>query len=213
MDSPPVATSSVLNSGIPPRSGRCSTEPRNDSVSICGHHLNVYPDRLPPSVRATMSSFLTAELTTLSARGIPATWPVLPSIEWQSGRVTILTSIGLPQKALNIRRRPDVSLLFSDSTGSELVDPPSVLIEGAAEVSSDVLTSFSGIDDAAICEALERDALDLLRRQPAVKAYAGNPIARGLMGWYFLRLMIIVRPRRISWGTGNQRTWEVLDVG
>lgn len=159
-----------------------------------------------------MSSFLTAELTTVSARGIPATWPVLPSVEWGTGRVTILTSIGLPQKALNIRRRPDVSLLFSDPTGSGLVDPPSVLIEGAAEVSEDILTSVSQIDDTAIRDALERDALDLLRRQPAVRVYADNPITRGLMDWYFLRLMILVRPRRISWGKAGPRTWEVLDV-
>ncbi len=135
-------------------------------------------ERLPADVRSTMASFLTAELTTVSAKGSPQTWPVLPSIEWKSGRIVIATSIGLPQKAYNIRRRPDVSLLFSEPTGSGLTDPLSVLIEGSAEVSDTLFTSLSQIDDADVRAALDRDALALLRRQPAVGIYASNPVAR-----------------------------------
>ncbi|HSJ34377.1 MAG TPA: pyridoxamine 5'-phosphate oxidase family protein [Acidimicrobiia bacterium] len=167
---------------------------------------------LPAEVAETMSTFLTAELTTVSGRGVPQTWPVLPSIEWHSGRISIMTSIGLPQKAINIRRRPDVCLLFSDPTGSGLSDPPSVLVEGVAAVSEGVLTSLSDLEDTNLRSALERDAARLLQRQPAVGIYARNPVTRTLMGWYFLRLLITVVPRRVSWGWGSPRTWTVLDV-
>lgn len=168
--------------------------------------------KLPAEVTETMSAFLTAELTTVSGRGVPQTWPVLPSIEWHSGRISIMTSIGLPQKAINIRRRPDVCLLFSDPTGSGLSDPPSVLVEGVAAVSEGVLTSLSDLEDPHLRSALERDAVQLLQRQPAVGIYARNGVTRALMGWYFLRLLITVAPRRISWGWGSPRTWTVLDV-
>ncbi|MGI8518374.1 MAG: pyridoxamine 5'-phosphate oxidase family protein [Acidimicrobiia bacterium] len=169
-------------------------------------------ERLPADVHSTMASFLTAELTTISAKGSPQTWPVLPSVEWKSGRIVIATSIGLPQKIYNIRRRPDVSLLFSESIGSGLTDPLSVLIEGSAVVSDTLFTSLSQIDDADIRAALDRDAIALLRRQPAVGIYASNPVARALMDWYFFRLLIMVTPRRISWGRGNPREWHALDV-
>lgn len=159
-----------------------------------------------------MSAFLTAELTTVSARGVPQTWPVLPSIEWHSGRISIMTSIGLPQKAFNIRRRPDVCLLFSEPTGSGLSDPPSVLVEGVATVSEGVRSSLSELEDPHLRFALERDAVRLLQRQPAVQTYARNSVTRALMGWYFLRLLITVAPRRVSWGWGSPRTWTVVDV-
>ncbi len=172
----------------------------------------MYVEQVPADVLATMSAFLTADLTTVSRLGVPQTWPVLPSMEWNSGRIVVVTSIGLPQKAHNIRRRPAVCLLFSDPTGSGLTDPPSVLVEGVADVSETVLTSFSQIEDPAIRAALERDAIDLLRRQPAVRIYAGNPLARALMDWYFFRLLIVLTPRRISWGRGIQRYWGAIDV-
>ena len=40
-----------------------------------------------------------------------------------------MTSYGKAQKVVNIRRNPRVSLLFSDSTGSGLLDPPAVLVQ------------------------------------------------------------------------------------
>lgn len=57
-----------------------------------------------------MAGFLAAELTTVSPRSAPLTWPVLPSVEWETGRIAVLTSIGLPQKTYNIRRRPEECL-------------------------------------------------------------------------------------------------------
>ncbi|HVR77604.1 MAG TPA: pyridoxamine 5'-phosphate oxidase family protein, partial [Acidimicrobiia bacterium] len=93
---------------------------RNDPVPSLGHDGAMDTTQLPAPVKATMAGFLTAELTTVSPRGVPLTWPVLPSVEWETGRIAVVTSIGLPQKAHNIRRRPEVCLLFSDQTGSGL---------------------------------------------------------------------------------------------
>lgn len=185
---------------------------RNDRVTSKGHAGFMDVDRLPSPVKATMAGFLTAELTTVSPRGAPITWPVLPSVEWETGRIAVVTSIGLPQKAHNIRRRPEVCLLFSEQTGSGLTDPHSVLVEGSARVTDRIVTSFAEIDDPALRHCLERDGIALLRRQPAVRIYAGNPLARALMDWYFFRLLIVVTPRRISWGSGERRGWERLDV-
>lgn len=165
---------------------------------------------VPAEVYLVLRCFLTAELATVSRSGNPICWPVLPSIETETFRVAIATSIGLPQKALNIRRDPRVSLLYSDPTGSGLTDPPIVRIEGLAEAPDVVLTSIGQIEDRSIAAAFERDAIALLRRQPAAALYTRNRLARRLMDWYFLRLLIVVRPTRVSWQ--RREGWEVVDV-
>lgn len=165
---------------------------------------------LPSEVTAVLRNFLTAELTTVSRSGHPITWPVLPSLEEGSFRISIVTSIGLPQKALNIRRDPRVSLLYSDSTGSGLTGPPLVRVEGRATAPDVVLTSIGQIEDQAIAGAFERDAIELLRRQPAVGIYTSNSLVKKLMDWYFLRLLIVVKPTRVSWKVGQ--IWEAIDV-
>ncbi len=172
--------------------------------------MNELETLVPSDVSAVLRDFLTAELTTLSGSGHPITWPVLPSLEGDTLRIAIATSIGLPQKALNIRRDPRVCLLFSDATGSGLVEPPIVRVEGRATAPDVVLTSMNQVEDRAIASAFERDAIELLRRQPAVGIYTSNPLVKKLMDWYFLRLLIVVEPTRVSWNhTGS---WEAVDV-
>ena len=165
---------------------------------------------IPDEVRTVMRSFLTAEFTTMSRSGHPITWPVLPSLEPETLRLAIASSIGLPQKALNIRRDPRVCLLYSDPTGSGLDDPPTVRVQGVAEAEDRVLTSIGDIEDPAIVAAFRSDAIDLLRRQPAVGIYTSNGLIRKLMDWYFLRLLIVVKPTRVSWNHGEG--WETADV-
>ncbi|MGA7272502.1 MAG: pyridoxamine 5'-phosphate oxidase family protein [Acidimicrobiia bacterium] len=165
---------------------------------------------VPADVSVVLRRFLTAELTTVSRSGYPITWPVLASIEEETFRIAIATSIGLPQKALNIRRDPRVSLLYSDSTGSGLADAPIVRVEGLAQAPDIVLTSIGQIEDRSIAAAFERDAIALLRRQPAVGLYTRNRFAERLMDWYFLRLLIVVRPTRVSWQ--QQGDWQAIDV-
>ncbi len=165
---------------------------------------------IPPDVANVLRHFLTAEFTTMSRSGHPITWPVLPSLEEETFRIAVATSIGLPQKALNIRRDPRVSFLYSDSTGSGLTDPPLVRVEGRATAPDVVLTSMNQVKDRAIAAAFERDAIELLRRQPAVGIYTSNSVVKKIMDWYFLRLLIVIEPIRVSWKLGEN--WVAIDV-
>ena len=81
------------------------------------------------------------------------------------------TSIGLPQKAFNIRRNPQVSLSFSEPTGSGVAKPGAVLdhafirehTSGFSEFAADLagtswaeIVAESGVERAAIQSACEQ---------------------------------------------------------
>jgi hypothetical protein len=154
---------------------------------------------LPVEVLAVFNQFFTAEVTTIGKNGYPVSWPVLPVFEPKSFQFVIMTSIGLAQKAINIRRDRRVSLLYSESTGSGLLHPPSVMVQGEADVLSDEpLASLKGLDSGLLA-VMKTQGRRLMRLQPGMRAYLSNPISRHLMDWYFMRLVITVRPRRISW--------------
>lgn len=153
---------------------------------------------VPETVTAVFNHFYTCEMTTTGKTGWPITWPVMPLFWRQRGQFVILTSIGLPQKAFNVRRNPRVSLLFSDPTGSGLSNPPTVLVQGKAAVSDKLVTTFGDMEPE-LSELLKTQALKMLLRQPAMKLYVNNPISRYLMDWYFMRLIITVTPERIQW--------------
>jgi len=39
----------------------------------------------------------------------------------------------------------------------------------------------------------------LLKQQPAIAVYIKNRLTQYLMDWYFMRLLIVITPRRILW--------------
>ena len=156
------------------------------------------PLSIPPEVEAVFHNFLTCEFTTLGRQGMPVTWPVLPIFWAERGQFIIMTSIGLPQKALNVRREPRVSLLFSSSTGSGLDHPPAVLVQGEAEAPDKVLVSPDDFGPE-LTEMMKPQILKLVKNQPSMGLYLMNPVTRYLMDWYFIRLMITVTPKRIEW--------------
>lgn len=165
---------------------------------------------LPANVAAVFNEFRTCELTTLAKDGTPVTWPIEPFYLPERGQFLITTSIGMPQKAFNIRRDPRVSLLFSTPTGSGLVNPPRVLVQGNATVSEEVITAFK--DD------LQEVGVLAFERQPAGELYSRYALLRYLFDWYYMRLLIYVTPRHIQWwesGDQNQlpQTMEVNHVG
>ncbi len=96
---------------------------------------------LPPEVGEVFRKFRTCEFSTLARDGAPITWPLVTLWRPEEGRFVLTTSIGLPQKAFNIRRNPRVSLLFSDPTASGLENPPAVLVQGDAEAPDEIRTS------------------------------------------------------------------------
>ena len=149
---------------------------------------------IPREVEVVFEEFRTCELSTLARDGTPITWPTLPF--WRSDEKCFLitTSVALAQKALNVRRNPHVSLLFSDPTASGLDAPAAVLVQGDAKAPEKIETSVAGFE-----EELRR----VYHRQPASRIYSSNPLARRFMDWYFMRLSIYVTPRRILWWPGG----------
>lgn len=143
----------------------------------------------PSDLRTLVDDYRTCELATLTRRGLPMAWPTAPLVEAGTGRITITTSIALPQKAYNVRRDPRVAVLFSDPTGSGRRDLPQVLVRGTAVCPDEIRTSPTGLE-----EYWSR----LYERQPSSGDGSGNAVSRRLMDWYHFRLVITVTPTSVE---------------
>jgi hypothetical protein len=161
-----------------------------------GNGLNILAamtTTLPPEVQRVFERFITTEYTTIDASGQPITWPVTPYYSSGDGAIDVTTGLGYPKKATDAARNPQVSLLFSDPTGSGIDDPCSVLVQGTAQV-----------DDSNLVENRERYARESLAKLPATKSlYPPKPV-RGVFDWYFMRIYVYVRPERVYvWEKGD----------
>ena len=153
-----------------------------------------------------IENYYTCELTTLSRDGSPQTWPVSPRL-LTDGRLLIATSIGLPQKAFNVRRNPKVSMLFSEPTGSGVAEPGAVLIQGDATAEDRIVSDMSSDPDlTALLETISK-------RQPA-GAFWSSWLGQRLAWWMYMRLLIYVTPRRaLFWPTRDfTQSPEELDL-
>ncbi|GAB7037156.1 MULTISPECIES: pyridoxamine 5'-phosphate oxidase family protein [Catenuloplanes] len=130
-----------------------------------------------------ITAYRTCEFATLARDGTPILWPTV-ALPRPDGTFLITTSLGFPQKALNVRRDERVALLFSDPTGSGLERPDQVLVRGTATCPDDVVVDPAG---------LEPYWRLLYERQPSSRAYLSWPATR-LMDWYHMRLLITVTP-------------------
>jgi hypothetical protein len=160
---------------------------------------------LPSEVTAVFESFRCCEFTTLNKRGIPVTWPVSAVYFPERGQFLITTSISFPQKMWNIRRNPKVSLFFSDPTGSGLTHPPTVLVQGSAAVSDEIVV---------LNKDMERFWRELYQRQPSSKSYNSNALTRKLMSWYYIRWCIFITPHSIHWyqDGDTQQAGQAIEV-
>jgi hypothetical protein len=143
---------------------------------------------LEPDLLRVVERYRTCEFATISRTGVPVAWPTSP-VRRDDGTFLISTSIGMPQKALNVRRDPKVALLFSDPTGSGVDGAPELLVQGTAVCPDEIKTSPAGAED------LWRQ---LYEYQPAGKSHDANVLMRWFMDWYFMRLYITVTPTAIS---------------
>jgi hypothetical protein len=126
---------------------------------------------VPASVLDIIDNYRTCEFTTMFRDGSPQTWPVSPVL-LEDGRFFLATSIGLPQKAFNIRRNPKVSLLFSEPTGSGITQPGAVLIQGDATAEDRVVTNVKVVPE------LTRAIETVFTRQPSGPSWAhGSDVA------------------------------------
>jgi len=135
-----------------------------------------------------IDNYRTCEFTSLARDGTPQTWPLCPFL-LEDGRFLLTTSIGLPQKAFNIRRNPKVSMLFSEPTASGITQPGAVLIEGDTTAEDRIVTDISSPPELA--PYFER----IFARQPAGKIWS-SWLGRRILPGYYMRILIYVTPRR-----------------
>ena len=112
---------------------------------------------IPSDAIAAIDAYRTCEFLTVTraARRSPGRRSASSS---RTARSLISTSIGLPQKAFNVRRNPAVALLFSDPTASGLDGAPAVLVQGTASCPDEIVTSVLRAREVW---------LRILERQPA----------------------------------------------
>lgn len=137
---------------------------------------------------AIIRDYRTCEFTTLR-NGSPQTWPV-SSLLLNDGRFLITTGIGLPQKALNVRRNFKVSLLFSDPTGSGVDEPGAVLVQGDATSQDRIVADISSDPNFTALAAT------VTSRQPA-SFFMTSRVGRRLFPYYWMRIPIYVTPRGV----------------
>jgi Pyridoxamine 5'-phosphate oxidase len=154
-----------------------------------------------------IDGYFTCEFTTLSRTGSPQTWPLAARL-LPDGRFLLSTSIGLPQKAFNIRRNPRVSLLFSNPTGSGVAKPGAVLVQGDATAEDRIVTDLTA--DPELAAYVET----ICARQPA-SAFMSSRLGRRMFWAYYMRILIYVTPRRaLHWPDLDfTRTPVELDLG
>jgi hypothetical protein len=164
-------------------------------------------NHLPSEVLSVLREFRTCEFTTLSKNGTPIAWPVSARYLADQGCFLMTTSIGLPQKALNIRRNPKVSMLFSNPTASGLANPPAVLVQGDASALDEIVTSVNAM------EGLREYWLEsIFRRQPPSEMISANPLMRNIMDWYYMRIVITIVPRAVFWWPNRDFTQPARKV-
>jgi len=161
---------------------------------------------MPSGAIDVICNYRTCEFTTVSKAGAPQTWPV-SALLLDDGRFLAATSIGLPQKAFNVRRNPKVSMLFSEPTGSGVKVPGAVLIQGDAVAEARIETDMMA--DADLAAAVRT----VFERQPA-GAFMHSWLGRRLYPYYFVRIRIYVTPlRAYFWASRDfASTPEQLDL-
>jgi len=152
---------------------------------------------LPEDVRDVFDRFITTEYTTIDSRRQPIAWPVTPYYRDGDEVIEVTTGLGYPKKANDARSNPQVSLLFSDPTGSGLDGPAQVLVQGTAE-----------IDDRDLDANRERYWRESGEKLPATKDMHPPKLLRGMFGWYYTRLYVRVRPERVFAWPGGDPTGE-----
>jgi hypothetical protein len=98
--------------------------------------MKTYPNpyNLPENVLAVTHQFQTCEYASISGKGEPITYPMLPFVSPDGRTFDVATGLTYPAKAERARRNPKVALLYSYPRGSKLADTPTVLVVGRAAV-------------------------------------------------------------------------------
>jgi hypothetical protein len=156
---------------------------------------------LPVEVQAVFDRFLTTELTTVDRTGQPITWPVTPYYRRGDPCIDVTTGLGYPKKANDAQANPLVSLLFSDPTGSDLRDPPTVLVQGSADV-----------DDRDLEANRDRYVQEVAEKLPALSRLQPPDVMMRFFSWYYTRIYIHIRPERVYVWRARDAEPELFDA-
>jgi pyridoxamine 5'-phosphate oxidase-like protein len=150
---------------------------------------------LPDEMCTLLQAYYTCEVTTVNRVGQPVTWPCLAYFHRETGHIIVTASIAFRVKALNARRHPQISLLYSDPSGSGLLTPPAILVQGMAEVQE--LVDYTDPKIIGLFRVIQE-------RQPASKSFSTR-LLRRIFTWYlYQRLVLTITPQRIRiWPQGN----------
>ncbi|MGH2509346.1 MAG: pyridoxamine 5'-phosphate oxidase family protein [Ktedonobacteraceae bacterium] len=150
---------------------------------------------LPDDVCTLLQTYYTCEVTTVNRVGQPITWPCLAYFHQETGNIIVTASIAFRVKALNARRHPQISLFYSDPSGSGLINPPALLVQGMAEVQE--LVDYTDPKIIGLFRLIQE-------RQPASKNFSTR-LMRRIFTWYlYQRLVLTITPQRIRiWPQGN----------
>src|SRR5262249_18750346 len=148
-------------------------------------------DLLPDWIYHTIEESLTCLFVSVTAGGAPVALPVfLNHFDPDSGTLIFSSPVGA-RRLDNVRRHPQVAILFSPSGAREGEPPHVLLVQGRAEV-----------DDADPEGAWKRYFAGWARRQPSARETL--PKMREMMPGYVRRAIIRVRPARFSgWPEGE----------
>lgn len=155
---------------------------------------------LPADVQEVFARFKTTEYTTVDGSGHPITWPVTPYYAPGDGHIDVTTGLGYPKKANDARANPMVALLFSNPTGSGLSDPPTVLVQGVADV-----------DDRDLGANRRRYERESSAKLPGLRGVTPPGPLKRLAPWYFTRIYVHVRPERVYVWRGRNDEPELFD--
>ena len=156
-----------------------------------------WPEELLPVFRQSQ----TCEFASVTRAGGAITMPLTPYLGADGLTIDVSTGLAYPTKAERVRRNPKVALLFSDSVGSGLTNPPIALVTG-----------WGAVRDRDLQANTDRYIRELVAKNP--QTGLGMPKALApRMNWYFARIWIEVVPRRILWWPGGRtdqppRTWD-----
>jgi hypothetical protein len=158
----------------------------------------------PDEILGIVEKSLTVEYASLTKRGVPITFPVMPQVGEDGRTLDVATGLTYPVKAERARNNPKVCLLYSEPLGCGLEEPPVVLVYGLATVRDADLQANT---DSYVRFATKRFA------------ELGVPIPAFFlrtMAWYLARIFIEVTPMRILWWEGGvlsrePKAWQAPD--
>jgi hypothetical protein len=114
----------------------------------------------------------------------------------------VTTGLGYPKKADDAAANPKVSLLFSDPTGCGLQAPPTILVQGTAQV-----------DDRDLDHNRELYSRESAEKLPGAQGMNPPKVAQRFFGWYYTRIYVHVRPERVFvWRDGPDAAPELFDA-